>query len=216
MALVKAYILVKETREKIELQFNPTTFKFGVGVETVGVDKSKANETYSKEITGFKASDVNVNVLLDGTTKGSKLPKTTVEKLFKLVELTKKSKTGKSKIAATLPLVEFWWGKLLFTGYLANVEVEYTLFAPDGTALRANVDLKFSVEKRKKAKTNPTSGTPKPGSIHQLQSGQFLDTVSHELYGDPNRWRAIAEANNIDDPLALRVGGNLLIPDLEE
>jgi nucleoid-associated protein YgaU len=32
------------------------------------------------------------------------------------------------------------------------------------------------------------------------------------MYGDPTRWRAIAEANGIDDPLALRRGRTLSIP----
>ena len=62
---------------------------------------------------------------------------------------------------------------------------------------------------------NTTSGTPNPGQVRRLEAGQYLDTVADELYGDHGQWRAIANANGIDDPLALDPGRVLMIPELE-
>jgi nucleoid-associated protein YgaU len=62
---------------------------------------------------------------------------------------------------------------------------------------------------------NPTSGTPHPGQVRRLESGQYLDTVANDLYGDSAQWRTIARANGIDDPLALDPGRVLMIPKLE-
>ena len=70
-------------------------------------------------------------------------------------------------------------------------------------------------EDEKLPKQNPTSGTLKPGQVRRLETGQYLDTLSQDLYGDSGRWRAIAEANNIDDPLALEPGRYLVVPELE-
>jgi nucleoid-associated protein YgaU len=36
--------------------------------------------------------------------------------------------------------------------------------------------------------------------------------MSWREYGDATRWRAIAEANGIDDPMRLGIGEELLIP----
>ena len=65
------------------------------------------------------------------------------------------------------------------------------------------------------APQNPTSGTPNPGQIRRLESGQYLDTIAEDIYGDPSRWRTIADANGIDDPLALRPGQIVVIPEGE-
>ena len=59
---------------------------------------------------------------------------------------------------------------------------------------------------------NPTSGTPQPHRVHRVQPGETLDRISAQYYGDSTRWRQIAAANAITDPLALRVGSLLSIP----
>ena len=48
-----------------------------------------------------------------------------------------------------------------------------------------------------------------------IRDGDSLPSLSHRNYGDATRWRLIAEANGIDNPLALRRGAQLTIPTLE-
>jgi nucleoid-associated protein YgaU len=62
---------------------------------------------------------------------------------------------------------------------------------------------------------NPTSGTPRPHRVHRVQPGETLDRISAQHYGDSNRWRTLAMANGIEDPLALRPGSLLAIPRLD-
>ncbi|HZN92941.1 MAG TPA: hypothetical protein VFB81_09545, partial [Myxococcales bacterium] len=42
--------------------------------------------------------------------------------------------------------------------------------------------------------------------------GERLDELAARLYGDPSRWRALARANDLDDPLHLRGGTVLQLP----
>ena len=42
-----------------------------------------------------------------------------------------------------------------------------------------------------------------------VQKGETLDRISARHYGDSTKWRLIADANGIIDPLALRPGGLL-------
>ena len=41
------------------------------------------------------------------------------------------------------------------------------------------------------------------------------DRIAARYYGDSTRWRALAQANGIEDPLSLRPGARLSIPRLE-
>jgi nucleoid-associated protein YgaU len=59
---------------------------------------------------------------------------------------------------------------------------------------------------------NPTSGTPRPHRVHRVQPGETLDRISARYYGDPTRWRDLALANDIEDPLGLRPGSLLSVP----
>jgi hypothetical protein len=45
-------------------------------------------------------------------------------------------------------------------------------------------------------------------------SGERLDQLAEEYYGDPSLWRLIAKANDIDDPTQINSGTALQIPPL--
>ena len=45
-----------------------------------------------------------------------------------------------------------------------------------------------------------------------VKQGQTLAMIAAREYGDAREWHAIAEANHIDDPLALRPGTQLVLP----
>jgi nucleoid-associated protein YgaU len=48
-----------------------------------------------------------------------------------------------------------------------------------------------------------------------VRRGDTLTAIAAEKYGDASLWRAIAEQNQIVDPLALRPGQVLIIPAIE-
>ena len=45
-----------------------------------------------------------------------------------------------------------------------------------------------------------------------VRSGDRLDTIAAEEFGDPAKWRLIASANNLTDPASLTPGQVLTIP----
>jgi nucleoid-associated protein YgaU len=61
-------------------------------------------------------------------------------------------------------------------------------------------------------KQNPTSGTPEPHRVHRVQPGETLDRISARYYGDSTRWRLLADANGVEDPLSIRPGSLLSVP----
>jgi nucleoid-associated protein YgaU len=61
-------------------------------------------------------------------------------------------------------------------------------------------------------KQNPTSGALTSHRTTVVTAGDTLQSIAYREYRNPNLWRAIAEANDIDDPLRLPSGTQLLLP----
>lgn len=119
------------------------------------------------------------------------------------------------------PRVNFVWGKItLFTAVVTQVAISYTMFAQDGTPIRAKATVNFTQNEMIGDDTipaqNPTSHTDsrKTRIVH---AGQRLDQIAYEEYGDARFWRLLAEANQLDDPFHLTDAQILVIPqtDLE-
>ena len=50
--------------------------------------------------------------------------------------------------------------------------------------------------------------------MHQVSVGETLDRIAAATYGDPTRWRLLAETNGVVDPFELAPGTVLMVPDL--
>jgi Contractile injection system tube protein/LysM domain len=111
------------------------------------------------------------------------------------------------------PICTVTWGNLSFQGVLDHVQGKFTLFLPNGTPVRAtlNVTFKEYLDLSQLVKQRPTeSANHQKGRV--IQRGDRLETIAHEEYGDPRKWRPIADANNLDDPSQLHPGMLLSIP----
>ncbi|HEX5406196.1 MAG TPA: hypothetical protein VFX16_28295 [Pseudonocardiaceae bacterium] len=122
-----------------------------------------------------------------------------------------------------IPELVFSWGNFVFglpfqpvIIYLSSVEVEYFRFTERGAATRAHVSISCKVKIKAPPGQNPTSGG-KPGrGGHQVIDGQNIQGIALSRYGDPKRWRDLADANGIDDPLRVRAGDVLYLPNRGE
>lgn len=95
---------------------------------------------------------------------------------------------------------------------LKEVTVTFQRFDKNGDPTRAKIDLKLELYVPPPKGTNPTSFSPAGGRVHMTSAGDNLQGIAQGTYADPSAWRAIAEANDIDDPLRLRNGRTLFLP----
>ena len=113
------------------------------------------------------------------------------------------------------PLCTFRWGRFSFKGVIETVDGHFTLFLADGTPARAilTVSFKEAVDINKAVRRTATELVDRRKSWI-VKRGETLNAIAAAEYGDPGRWRPIARANGITDPLSLRPGQRLILPAL--
>jgi LysM repeat protein len=113
------------------------------------------------------------------------------------------------------PVLTFTWASLSFTCVLARVSQRFTMFHPDGTPVRARLNVTFNefidAEREAKETNRQTADFSK---VHVVTQGETLSGIAGRMYENPLVWRPIAIANEIDDPRSITVGQSLVIPSL--
>jgi hypothetical protein len=111
------------------------------------------------------------------------------------------------------PICDISWGGFNFTGVLDHVSGQFTLFAADGTPVRATLKVIFKqfIELEVLVRENPTQSADHR-KARVVQAGDRIDLIAGQEYGDAGNWRPIAEANNLSDPRRLEPGQSLIIP----
>ena len=205
-----------ETKQKIECMFNPAQFKFSMSNRWQAEPVPGSNAP-SMRYAGGESGRFDVSLVFDTTATGSSVT-THTNKMLKLMEVdTSLTDFDAKRNSGRPPWVTFHWGTELhtFKAIVTNLAVSLTYFSNEGLPLRAAVEASFAQYEPDAnwVRQNPTSGTPIPHRTHIVSPGETLDRISALYYGDSTRWRAIAGANGIRNPLDIAPGTVLSIPD---
>ena len=172
------------------------------------------------QFVGGAPRQMTVELLFDVTlstpAKASVRPIT--DALFAMMEVP----NGGSGAGSAPPTVTFRWGAYeSFKAVPASLDVRFVLFRADGEPVRAWAQmtlLQVAPDPRTgggvPAGQNPTTRSAEAGSSCIVSEGDSLPSLAYDAYGDPTAWRTIARANNINDPLNLRPGRRLAIPEV--
>jgi len=214
-APAKAFLRT-EQGTRIDCLFNPAELTISKS-NTWNASEKKGGNAPELRFQGGQSGTLALTLTLDTTDKGTDV----TEHTNKLLDLLKVDPalagSDKQRNKARPPWVEFHWGKLhSFKAIVESLQLKFTYFASDGMPLRAKADLKLKQwkDEAERPLQNPTSHTPTLDTVHRLAHGETLDRVAAKHYADATRWRLIAEANNVVDPLALEPGTLLVIPEL--
>jgi nucleoid-associated protein YgaU len=219
-SLVHAEIMNLDfSAERVQVLFNPKEYTF-----------SKSNKWERKKTTGknvpaltFGGGDpatLQMELFFDtyaGAAPGTPpkdVRKEYTDKIWKLMYVDERLKDPKSKKARP-PRVRFQWGSTWsFNAVLTQIQQKFTLFAPDGTPLRATLTVSFQQEKDEStlAPQNPSSGGDGGERFCTVQAGETLGGIAYREYGQTSLWRVIAEANRLEGVRDLVPGSMLLIP----
>jgi hypothetical protein len=201
---------------KVEFDFNPKEYTISKSNTWSATDANRGSDTPPLHFGGGQPKQMKLQLFFDTYVKGTDVRRDYTDKLFKMMEIDPKLPEGSTnQTTGSPPKLKFTWGTVWsFFCYLESLSVQFTLFLADGTPVRATADLglKQAVDEKAQPGTNPTSGGEGGEHVWQVQPQDRLDLIAFHEYGDPKRWRVIAEANGIANPLKIRPGQRLIIP----
>jgi Contractile injection system tube protein len=200
-----------DTANVIEVCFNPGEY----GIDITNAYDEVDIPGLSSSIVKFKQGEprlLSLDLMLDTYNNADEvktdLRTEYIEPLEKLMDLD-------SDMHAPPPC-QVLWGSLDFKGFVESMKKKYTLFASDGTPVRGKVTLKLKEYISLDEQINEASlASPDRRKLFKMRDGDNIWQMAYRAYGDSGQWRAIANANNIDDPLKLEAGRDLIIPVLE-
>ncbi len=207
--------LLIEGQDALTCWFNPTDYTVSKS-NRWSDGRQLSDEFPQREFVGGDPRELRMTLLFDAADTDNDDVAGVTDQLFAMLEVQPDVESGKR--TARPPTVTFSWGQVSsFTAVATRLRVRYTLFDVDGTPLRAVADLALTqVEKvvgaNGGARQNPTTSGIAGLRMHTVRDGDSLQSIANAMYGDPTRWRPIAEANGIDDPLALPRGRTLTVP----
>lgn len=191
----------------ISLQFNPKEYSISGGAT---YDQQGTQDGRIGEYQGSKPYTTSIEVFIDEPTRTRTSP--TTPSISDQVDTLLRSVQRADGAQTLPPILEFSWGSTTFQAIATQVAVKFSMFNHDGNPIRATATLTLTILPEGWPKQNPTSGTPKIDRSHHVVLGDSLASIAHKTYGDPTLWRAIAEANGIDDPARLRNGEYVIVP----
>lgn len=157
------------------------------------------------------AMTLTLTLYFDTLADGTDVRQTT-NKLWKMM-MTDSSKEHAASGKSSPPEVAFSWGRLYFKAIITNMTQKFTLFTPEGTPVRANVTVtlvQMFPEDEFPEQAGNAITTPAAQAITVTQ-GDRIDNIAAQT-GDPSNYRALAEQNNIDNPLTIIPGQQLSPP----
>jgi hypothetical protein len=212
--LEKAFLKFEGKSERLPCLFNPDSITLTKS-NTWTAAPMPGKGVPTQNFTGAEAGSMKFDLLFDTTDTGKPVTDYT-NKLLAMMEIDKDLPgTNENDNNGRPPFVTFHWGQLYsFPAVITSANVSFDYFSSSGVPLRAKValELKQFTASRAFTKQNPTSGTPQPHRVHRVQRGETLDRISARYYGDSTRWRALAVANSVEDPLAIRPGSLITVP----
>jgi hypothetical protein len=108
------------------------------------------------------------------------------------------------------------WGTLLFNCVLTSLDVTYNLFKPDGTPLRAKVNVNFEGfldEKTIALKEGKSS--PDLTHIIVFKIGDKLPNLCYQIYGDSSYYIPVANYNKLIDFRDIKPGTKIFFPPIK-
>lgn len=205
----------------IDVQFNPKEYTLNKGAQIAEIGIYGIDSPILQFIRGQNET-LNLELLFDSTTlPGNSLsePKglnesavsvtTLTEPFYQLVKIQPKMHAP--------PRILFTWSEALkFKAIVESVQQKFTLFNPAGLPLRAILTVAFRQYKTLEEQLAELKLESADHSKRRVvQRGDTLSRIAAQEYGDPAKWRPIADENRLINPRRLMPGQVLVIPPLD-
>ena len=222
--LAKALLIDTTSGESFPVMYNPEELKLEQGNTVAEVPVPGLNTPPSQYVRG-KARVLTMELFFDSYEEGEDVRRHTTP-IVRLLDTQPSTQAP--------PVLLFSMGRLQMRCVLVDAGQRFTMFLRDGTPVRSTLSIRLQehveieLEVRRglffgsptaSAAVNALAAAGDPGGpgtagarVHVTVSGDTLSALAGAYLGDPAQWRALAQANRLDDPFDLPVGRPLVIP----
>lgn len=114
-------------------------------------------------------------------------------------------------------LILRWGSEIRFPCVLSHLDINFSLFNPNGNPLRAKVTatfVKYQTDIAMEAAKRMSS--PDLTHMRRINQGDRLDLMTYKIYNTPNYLLQVAKANNLSTIRRLRPGTDMFFPPLDK
>jgi nucleoid-associated protein YgaU len=198
----------------VTFPFDPEEYTVRAEADWHATPQPNAKDGPVPQFHGVKPAAMDVKILLDSFAVPPSPPEPAIAILRQAMGPSEASLAQGRGMAAP---VMFGWGTniVLEQAFIKSMSITYKRFLL-GNPVRAEVTVTLEAIPSVVAAQNPTSGGLATRRTRTVVAGDTLASIAYQEYGDAARWRAIAAANGIDDPMRLAAGTVLLVPEPRE
>ena len=201
--------------EDIEVLFNPSQYTLSESA-SYGKSGGRRGRASSMSYNGGGATMLSMELFFDtspvlsASGKENKSATDVSEKVKKFEELV----YIRGELHAP-PMVRFVWGSLSFKGVVTEIKSTFTKFMENGMPVQAKVSLSLTAyHKQKDEKRKSPFESPDRTKCRMIREDYSIWDMAQNEYGDISKWKVIARANNISNPLEILPGTIVKIPAL--
>lgn len=205
-----------ETDKEIEVLFNPSQYTLSDS-PLYSDDKNNAKSRVRRQMyNGGYSSTLNMELFFDtgpvmnASGMNNKAATDVSEEVSKFQKLVNIERGMDSP-----PIVKFIWGSLSFTGIVTQLTSTFTKFTESGMPIQAKLSLSLQAcDEHGQKGCKSTFVSPDSTKCETIKEGCSIWDMAISMYGDVAKWKAIARANNISNPLEISPGTIIKIPAL--
>jgi nucleoid-associated protein YgaU len=189
----------------ISVGINPASYSQSMSIMYTP-DKAAGEKAQEPIFNKPGETNLKLELILDGTgaVPGASV-KSVDEQIFDLRKLM-------MQIDGPSPhYLKLLWGTLMFKGRAQSLEINCTLFNPDGTPLRAKVGANFIGINTNKTGQKSSATAPAPSNV-KVMAGDTLPAMCDRLYGDSKYYLLVAQVNDLTTFRNLKPGQTLVFP----
>jgi hypothetical protein len=206
---------LKEADDVFEALINPEGYalsyklKFSEGAQGQGTSGQQLKYEYTEP------EEITFEFLFDNTGIIDGKPRASVAddlKRFRKVVIDYK---GDAHEPRHFKLV--WGENSIFKGRVTELSINYKLFRPDGTPIRAVATVRFksSIEEQIRA-ARENNNSPDLTHVRKVKAGDTLPLLCYGIYGDPKYYLQVAAVNGLTGFRSLKPGTDIYFPPIEK
>jgi len=211
----------EDPKRKFSVPINPESFSKNFKV-TVDTQKGHGSPGAEVKYKSTAPEELKLDFILDGTQTlegygGENKTMKSEPVSEQLINFLKCVYDVDGKIHRPRFLIVLWGSEIDFRCVLTNLDLNYTLFEPDGNPLRVKIGATFLKHKtREELVAEAKLSSPDLTHYRVMKQGDRLDLLTYEIYNDNQYLLQLARVNKQTSFRTIKAGTELYFPPFDK